>query len=167
MAENENPATSNALRDSIYVDDVIFGAANDHETETQYIEVQKIFDRASKSQMWGSNSVVMRQKFKEQSDTAKITTATKVLGISWNQETDRLSFPLKHDVVSSTNRKLTKREAVHLIAQIYDPLGFVLPYTVTGKVLLQTIGKSEADWTRSYMTTSAASDVHGTVRCHN
>ncbi|XP_064467355.1 uncharacterized protein LOC135378268 [Ornithodoros turicata] len=40
----------------------------------------------------------------------------------------------------------TKQQVLRSVPQIYDPLGFILPYTVTGKMLLQEVWKHGLDW---------------------
>ncbi|XP_064473912.1 uncharacterized protein LOC135388341 [Ornithodoros turicata] len=145
---SEHPRLARILENSIYVDDVIFGAANEEEAEEMYTETLQLFGKASmKLQKWGSNSYAMREKFKSEPDAVLIGNTTKVLGIPWNQEQDTLSLPLDfHRTSGEYNGMTTKRQVLRSVAQIYDPLGFILPYTVTGKMLLQEIWKHGLEW---------------------
>ncbi|XP_064466693.1 uncharacterized protein LOC135377887 [Ornithodoros turicata] len=138
---SEHSRLAKLLENSIYVDDDIFGAANEEEVAEMYAETLQLFGKAfMKLQKWGSNSYAMRTK--SEPDAVLIGNTTKVLGIPWNQEQDTLSLPLDfHCTSGEYNGMTTKREVLRSVAQIYDPLGFILPYTVPGNMLLQEIWK--------------------------
>ena len=42
--------------------------------------------------------------------------------------------------------RYTKRSILSLVSSIYDPLGWVSPLTVRGKMFLQTLWKEKKDW---------------------
>lgn len=56
----------------------------------------------------------------------------KVLGLKWSPETDTFKFFAKIDL----NKRLTKRVALSLLAKLYDPLGWILPVVVHGKLFM-------------------------------
>ena len=41
---------------------------------------------------------------------------------------------------------VTKHKFLKIMASLYDPLGFVTPFTVKGKMLLQEMWLINADW---------------------
>ena len=59
---------------------------------------------------------------------------TKILGIHWNKarETFEISFPL-------VKCKAIKRDIVRKLASIYDPLGFISPVHLMGKIIYRMI----------------------------
>ena len=59
---------------------------------------------------------------------------TKTLGISWNSTKD----------VFSPEFQTTKRNVLRKVATNFDPLGFVCPYVIMAKILLQEL------WMRGY-----------------
>ena len=65
---------------------------------------------------------------------------TKTLGIAWNSQTDEF----KISTSKGSQPQLTKRNILRKIATIFDPLGFVSPFTVVAKILLQEL------WARGY-----------------
>jgi len=40
----------------------------------------------------------------------------------------------------------TKREALQFISRVYDPLGFLSPVTLNGKLFIQELWQKELDW---------------------
>lgn len=67
-----------------------------------------------------------------------------VLGVSWNVEHDYFSFR-----VSLTENLSTQRGILSIVASIYDPLGFLAPFVLLGKRVLQETGMARvhtSDW---------------------
>ena len=64
----------------------------------------------------------------------------------------RLHVPPQSDNLSVTSnnhieeKKTTKRIVLQTLSQIYDPLGYVTPLTVEGKVFLQELWTRKAGW---------------------
>ncbi|XP_064464109.1 uncharacterized protein LOC135375301 [Ornithodoros turicata] len=143
----EHPAAVEQLTDAIYVDDVITGAVNEEDACQTCRELQDIFAKASMTlQKWGSNSAKLRDIFKNEPNAILINNTTKVLGVTWDQEKDVLSLPIKSLSQEHNQNPVSKRKALTLVAEIYDPLGLVIPCTVTGKILLQETWKRQLAW---------------------
>ena len=65
----------------------------------------------------------------------------RTLGMEWTLATDRLTF------TSNLEQKpATRRGILSTVAQIFDPLGLLSPYTLMGKNILQRINNSGVDW---------------------
>lgn len=65
----------------------------------------------------------------------------RTLGLEWSIGTDTFTF------TSAANIKpQTKRGVLSTVAQIYDPLGFVAPFTLKGKQILQEICRQRKGW---------------------
>ena len=69
----------------------------------------------------------------------------KALGICWNLREDIFSFKSKLEA-----RTLSKRVMLSMISSIYDPLGFVAPFLLEGRRILQGLCK---DFTRILIKT--------------
>jgi len=67
---------------------------------------------------------------------------TKTLGVLWTAERDTFSFSCK----LTPGMKLTKRNVLKKTATIYDVLGFLTPYVVRAKRLIQKAWMEAADW---------------------
>lgn len=64
-----------------------------------------------------------------------------MLGVKWNVEADVFSFS-----VALKERPATRRGILATVASVYDPLGFLSPYVLTGKQVLQEMCKRGVGW---------------------
>ena len=96
------------------------------------------------TQKWKTNNVDLREKIKsEPKDTVENQTAvkrqegeasaTKVLGVKWNQEMGEMSIDLAK--ISIMQHEPTHRSILQTIAAIYDPLGVASPVSIITKVI--------------------------------
>ena len=65
----------------------------------------------------------------------------RTLGLEWNVETDNFYF-----TPNITKRASTKRGVLSMVSQIYDPLGFVAPFILRGKQILQKVTATKRGW---------------------
>lgn len=65
----------------------------------------------------------------------------RTLGLEWNTEIDAFHFKVINEHAATT-----KRAILSAVARIYDPLGFLAPYILKGKLVLQRVTKSEKNW---------------------
>ena len=63
------------------------------------------------------------------------------LGIYWDIDKDTFKFK-----INLTGKPMTCRGMLSMISSISDPLGFVAPYTLKGKKLLQQLCQAEVGW---------------------
>ena len=66
-----------------------------------------------------------------------------VLGISWNSITDNMNVVVGESLIQEESWRYTKRKVLSLVSSIYDPLGWVSPLTVRGKMFMQTLWKEK------------------------
>ena len=81
---------------------------------------------------WRGNSIVC-------SDEA----GTNVLGITWETELDQMSIAPD---TPTEDQRWTRRSLLKFIASIFDPLGYITPFTIAGKILLQQSWTESNDW---------------------
>ncbi|XP_046695978.1 uncharacterized protein LOC124379609 [Silurus meridionalis] len=65
----------------------------------------------------------------------------RALGIQWSLEQDTFSFN-----VNPQTRPSTRRGILSVIASLYDPVGFVAPFILTGKCILQELCSRGIGW---------------------
>ena len=65
----------------------------------------------------------------------------RALGVQWCVETD--SFQFRIDL---QDKPLTRRGILSTVSSVYDPLGFLAPFILTGKQILQQLCRDKADW---------------------
>ncbi|KAL6479012.1 hypothetical protein MHYP_G00124450 [Metynnis hypsauchen] len=67
--------------------------------------------------------------------------AGRTLGIQWSIENDTFSFD-----VDLKDQPSTRCGILSVIASLFDPLGFVAPFTLSGKLILQELCRRSIDW---------------------
>ncbi|XP_037930941.1 uncharacterized protein LOC119665768 [Teleopsis dalmanni] len=126
-------------------DDLIISISTVQEAEYLYLIATKIMKIGGFNlRKWTSNSEDLRRKFEE--NNKEQHPIQKVLGVLWNIYEDNLFINLDHCIEISRNLRPTKRNVLKIMAGVYDPLGFLGPFTVKIKTLLQRIWKENLDW---------------------
>ena len=123
------------IANNIYVDNVITGVSTPKEVGQFYEEVKPLFQSSS------SNCDEFLQSITENDRIAG--NKMKVLCTTWDMNSDSL-FISGCDI--PTSPVTTKREALQFISKIYDPLGFLSPVTLNGKLFIQELWQQELDW---------------------
>ena len=59
----------------------------------------------------------------------------KVLGILWNHKTDKLRVDMSKVVENARSPPLTKRSILSLVAQVFDPLGWITSVVILMNIL--------------------------------
>ncbi|GBP47324.1 hypothetical protein EVAR_38090_1 [Eumeta japonica] len=75
-------------------------------------------------------------------DNADGISYIKILGIQWNSSTDRFTYHLNLPKDSNC----TKRTILSALARTYDPLGWIAPVILQGKLLMQRLWALGIDW---------------------
>ena len=98
---------------------------------------------------WLSNSkkvlreIDMKDRAKQVDLSMDDLPSVKTLQVVWSASSDQSSFsaaPLAEDIV------LTKRKFLSKISTLFDPLGFITPFVVRAKILMQEVWISGIDW---------------------
>ena len=69
-----------------------------------------------------------------------------VLGISRNPYTDNMNIVVGEKLIHEDSWRYTKRKVLSLVSSVFDPLGWVIPLTIRGKISLQTLWKEKMGW---------------------
>ena len=78
--------------------------------------------------------------------TGSGTNKVKVLGITWNFVDDTLQQSVQELVDLAKLLPETKRSVLRLSARIFDPLGLIMPFTISLKILFQELCLDSTDW---------------------
>ena len=65
----------------------------------------------------------------------------RALGLQWNVETDAFTFN-----ISMKDKSRTRRGMLSIITSVYDPLGFISPFILTAKTILQRLCMENVGW---------------------
>ena len=132
------------------MDDSIDSVENDNEGVELYCQLKALWGVANmQARKWISNSLKVIEAIPTEEHATKIVInsgqdpITKTLGISWNSTED--VFTVTASPVSP-EFQTTKRNVLRKIATIFDPLGFICPYVIVAKILLQELWMRGYDW---------------------
>eukprot|EP00112_Aurelia_sp_Birch-Aquarium-sp1_P015756 Seg3517.2 transcript_id=Seg3517.2/GoldUCD/mRNA.D3Y31 product="hypothetical protein" protein_id=Seg3517.2/GoldUCD/D3Y31 len=123
--KSEDPEFVNLVTKGLFIDDLAAGGKN---TEEVTMLKQKLKERFNEGhfnmQKWKSNDENLRGAIKKsptEGDTAiKEDSPTKVLGVSWNEESDEMAVDFEK--ICSLEHEPTQRGILRTVAAIYDPL---------------------------------------------
>ena len=90
---------------------------------------------------WATNSCLLQDQVSSDNVAARGSTI-KFLGLKWDVNQDCLSFsfhPVPHEL-------LTKRYCLSPTAQLFDPLGLLLPVIIQARLFLQHLCHSKLYW---------------------
>ena len=93
-----------------------------------------------KARKWLSNSVAVLNQVPPEDRASEINldnselSSVKTLGVLWSAADDAFKFQLKPP---SEDMPITKANVLRKIATIFDPLSFLAPFVIRGKILLQ------------------------------
>ncbi|KAJ8977063.1 hypothetical protein NQ317_017225 [Molorchus minor] len=143
------PLASQVLLEQCYMDDILGVADTSTELIQLYSDLQRLLNSSGfHLHKWCSNSEVLIDRIlKENSLTHDIKfddTPNKVLGLKWNPRTDEFCISIPDGLESKP--PITKRKILSLVAQCYDPLGFLSLVVIRGKLLIQALWKMKLDW---------------------
>ena len=133
------------INQNIYVDNLISGCERTEDAVNYFSDANNLLQSAGlKLQSWGSNDNQLSTKAKSEGIDDK-SQATKVLGLNWKREEDRLHLP-SVQLSRLSHSPVTKRVVLRGISSTYDPLGFITPLTIPARMLIQDIWKLKLDW---------------------
>ncbi|XP_067017310.1 uncharacterized protein [Acropora muricata] len=148
--QDRYPLAAETVLKSTYMDDSIDSVENDEERVELYRQLKALWGAANmQARKWISNSPEVMEKIPAEERATEIVIdsgqdpITKTLGISWNSTKDELTVTASP---VSPGFQTTKRNILRKIATIFDPLGFVCPYVVVVKILLQELWMREYGW---------------------
>ena len=153
--------SKNILNRDVFVDDLITGAESDDDA----LEIfQTIFAHMKKAGLvfkkWVSNSKFLMHSIppdlrgeagnialfdQSENEHTQDETPRKALGVAWLVSTDQLTFSVLPDMdVSGTT--ITKRVVSSLAAKIFDPMGYLAPFLLRAKLVLQKCWMEKIGW---------------------
>ena len=130
----------NEMSENMFVDDLISGADSVSEASEMYKECNRIIqDAGMVFTKWCSNDKDLNLFMNKDQEVA----TSKVLGVAYDVYKDIFYF-IGFD--TSLIIICTKRNIFSFIAKFYDPLGFIQPFIMYGKFILQELWKLNIEW---------------------
>ena len=138
-------AVSHDMQANLYVDNVITSCHTEQEAVQYYKEARSIMSNAYFNLWsWSSNSARL-QAITAQEKTSDDGHSINILGLRWNPTTDNIMLADKSLIVTN-DVLITKREILQDLSKIFDPLGFIAPVVIRGKILIQKLWQLKVPW---------------------
>ena len=135
-------AEGNKFVDKFYVDNYMNTYDNQDELVTDKVTLDNVMNQASMPlQEWVSNNEHFNSLYQ-----LAVPVTQNILGISWNPNIDNMNIVVGEKLIHEDSWRYTKRKVLSLVSSIYDPLGWVSPLTVRGKMFIQTLWKEKMGW---------------------
>ncbi|XP_044314736.1 uncharacterized protein LOC123037552 [Drosophila rhopaloa] len=147
---DQYPLASDIISSFMYVDDVLAGTHTQQSAISAIKELRGALESAGfPLRKWTSNEKKLLQGIPKEhlirADFLELEDASmaKTLGIRWHATSDSFLF-LPMDISLQTT--YTKREVLSQIAKLFDPAGWLSPFIVRAKMLMQEIWLRELSW---------------------
>ncbi|XP_043464547.1 uncharacterized protein LOC122499986 [Leptopilina heterotoma] len=146
--ERENfPLGAEVLINNTYVDDTFAGGDSLEEATQVRDEFISILGSAGISlSKWAANVDELVPNDPTDSDSKdkcfNLETSVSTLGLHWNPASDEFHYKVSFTASSQP----TKRTVASEIAKLFDPLGWLAPFILKSKLLLQNCWLASLDW---------------------
>ena len=151
------PDTVKSLIDNCYMDDLLDSCESINEASERVAQAIEINASAGwEMHSWASNEPSVFKNIITTTETKKLLKnesdvyGEKVLGLKWENMTDVLTFSVNSckisDELYSGRKKPTKREFLAIIMSVFNPLGFLTPFTIRSRIIMQQIWASKVGW---------------------
>ncbi|XP_077978095.1 uncharacterized protein LOC144433628 [Glandiceps talaboti] len=149
--EREFPLGASFIKKNFYVDDGLISADSVNEATALVKEAQKVCAKGGLHlHKFISNSREVMETIPTRERAAGVKDVDlsydnlpieRALGIQWCVETDTFKFHIQ-----AKDQPPTRRGILSTVASIYDPLGFLAPFILIGKGILQEMCRNGIDW---------------------
>ena len=170
---SSHPRLVSDILQSIYVDDIVFGASDEDSAYELYASSKEMLKKGSFNlRKFATNSLPLQERINQAegisvtphveqscSDTdetyAKSTLGNvsplrpeeqRILGVRWNIPSDFFVFSFDDVATIAVGLEPTKRNVVATVGRFYDPLGFISPIVIRFKLLFQELCEAKVSW---------------------
>lgn len=135
--QKDYPEASRASMRDFYVDDLLTGAPTIEALQQLKRDISEVLANARFIlRKWNSNTPMLQGADNKTENNVTLGETTKVLGLLWNTTDDTFHYGLK---IQDLKGKITKRNILMRVAQIYNPIGWLGPVIVQAKLILQRL----------------------------
>ena len=141
LSAHSSDLASSLIRDNSYVDNLIAACNNDVKLSQYVYSIRRLMSESGLPlREWISNypSALDQLSMEERSSTNPV----KVLGYSYDVDWDTLQ--LKQ--CSLNKEAVTKRQIVHTLGSVFDPIGVFNPILMQSKIFIHSLCRAKVDW---------------------
>ena len=143
------PLATPILENDTYIDDIMGGAHDENSAKQTRNEIINLLQKGNLvPRIWASNSGEFLSDIDPKNHglswEAPLTEndEIRILVIKWSPVLDIFRF-----VISKPNlNKITKSSVLLVVAKLYDPVGWISPVIVRGKLFIQQLWKKDLQW---------------------
>ena len=144
-----DPDVIEAVERDFYVDDYLKSVKTVTEAKKMVTDVPKLLAQGGfRLHKWISNNREVLEAIPEgeravglQDLNFQALPVERTLGVLWDVNADRFTYTFR-----TANRPATRRGLLGTVCSIYDPMGFITPFTIRGKKLLQDLTREKVAW---------------------
>ncbi|KAF0721510.1 Integrase catalytic domain-containing protein [Aphis craccivora] len=150
LAAQDKPSAGRAIQRDFYMDDFLSGGDTVEEVVRLYHEVLELLESSGmRLRKWCSSAPEVRAEIATTSSEPHYSLdlgdddTVKSLGLIWCPESDILKFKVRN---ANDTRVQTKRDLLSSLNSVFDPLGFLGPTLIRGKIFLQELWQIKLGW---------------------
>ena len=137
VSQVEFPDASQELRNHAYVDDIAGSKSNSTEAKKVTEEIDTVLGKGQfQIKAWHSSCSEIDQSSGER--------FTDLLGHKWDKEENKFTF--KKENLVGLMKGFSKRSCLKFLAQLWDPIGLILPVAIKFRIDLQALWSSGYSW---------------------
>ncbi|XP_028415393.1 uncharacterized protein LOC114538415 [Dendronephthya gigantea] len=148
-ASHFHDKTIETVKRNFYVDDCLKSVRDEEEAIKLSKELRELLSLGGFNlTKWLSNSRKVIESLPEAERAAQVKDLDfdkipieRALGVRWNVSSDTFGF-----AIVIKERPATRRGILSIVSSIYYPLGFVAPYILSAKLILQELCRLKLDW---------------------
>ncbi|CAL8126482.1 unnamed protein product [Orchesella dallaii] len=146
--EKEFPTAAKVIKQDMYVDDLVGGETSTTTAIKLVNELTLLCTRGGlEIRKWCSShpdvlSAIPEHLQEMEASDFDVDSTVKTLGVRWNPSGDYFFFAIS----LPQQLQSTKRSILSEIAKTYDPIGWLTPITITAKILLQDLWRTDVGW---------------------
>ena len=144
------PMAADTILYSTYMDDSMDSIRNEGQAVELYKQLSQLLSAAGMyARKWISNPSKVLETIPPQDRKSEVDLDTdplpcaKTLGVWWQADEDAFTFK---ENAPEDNVLYTKRSFLKKIATLFDPVGFLAPFTIRAKLLLQDMWTAGLEW---------------------
>ena len=147
-SSNFSAETIRSVMKNFYVDDLLKSTRSVKEARELAQQLSELLKLGGfRLTKWISNSrevlesIPLAERANKESVNLDNNREQRALGIRWEVNADSFSFKFERQ-----NVPMTKRGILKVISSVFDPLGFVTPFVLKGKVIIQELWRRKYEW---------------------
>jgi len=155
--QDYNDSVVNTVLNNFYVDDCLKSLPNAQEAISHSRDLCQLLRKGGfRLTKWISNNrevlntipeAERNKNIKELNLSTDNLPIERALGVHWNIERDEFGFK-----IDLKDKPYTRRGILSTVSSVYDPLGFVAPFSLSAKSILQDLCRRKLEWDQEIPT---------------